>query len=162
MTRMRTTAVWAVLVATGVASAACGAGDDATLPTSAPDGTSASASAVPPAEGSSAAAPTEAGSVPPDLSSTVPPELTPPSGPPQGPTDLVKKAGWIAGAVTRGGSGPCFGMVTDEGVEYAMHSTEPRTLTKGSRILVRVVPSRLRIDCGPGKQVQVQALEAVA
>ena len=54
-----------------------------------------------------------------------------------------------------------FRLVTDEGIEYAMHSTEPRTLTKGSRILVRVVPSRLRIDCGPGKQVQLQALEPI-
>jgi hypothetical protein len=161
MTRMRTAAVWAVLAATGLSSTACGAGDEAALPAPTPGGTSASASAVPPAGDPSAVPPIEAGSAPPGLSDTVPPELTPPNGPPNGPTDLVKKAGWIAGAVTLGGSGPCFGMVTDEGIEYAMHSTEPRTLTKGSRILVRVVPSRLRIDCGPGMQVQLQALEPI-
>src|SRR5690349_7245222 len=46
-----------------------------------------------------------------------------PSGPPREPTDNDKPTGWIVGTVTAGGTGPCYGLVTDDGIKYALHST---------------------------------------
>ena len=48
--------------------------------------------------------------------------MTRPPEPPKTPSDLVPHD-VVAGRVTRGGSGPCYGLVTEDGTEYAMHST---------------------------------------
>lgn len=89
------------------------------------------------------------------------PAATPQAGAPESGSSAPVPAGWIAGSVTKGGAGPCFGLKSDDGVQYAMHSTEARTLKPGDRVRVQVTPSRLRISCGDGTQVQLQALEAL-
>jgi hypothetical protein len=118
-TRMRTTAVWAVLATAAVVVAGCGDTETAGAPVAVPFPT---ATASPPQS----------------------------SG-----------AGWITGSITRGGSGPCFGLKADDGTAYAMHSLDARTLEPGDRVKVQVVPSRLRISCGDGTQVQLQDLETL-
>ncbi|HEX8631676.1 MAG TPA: hypothetical protein VF755_26250 [Catenuloplanes sp.] len=97
----------------------------------------------------------------PPLSNTSPPTLPRPSRPPKTPTDTFTNNGWIAGTVVKGGEGPCYQLQTDDGVEYAMHSTAGMTLTRGSRIRVRVSPATARIHCGPGHQVQLDAAEPI-
>lgn len=86
------------------------------------------------------------------------PALTPPSAPPSEPTDDIKPTEVIVGTVTRGGPGPCYGLITDEGVQYALYEDKGRTLTKGIRITIDARASRLRIDCGAGTLVEVKTL----
>ena len=88
----------------------------------------------------------------------VPPTLDAPSTPPSEPTDNTKASTVVVGTVNRAGSGPCYGLVTDDGVQYALYEAKGRTLRKGIRITVDAVPSRLRIDCGTGTLVEVKAL----
>jgi hypothetical protein len=88
----------------------------------------------------------------------VPAPLTP-TAPPNGPTDQNKPTGWIVGTVTAGGTGPCYGLETDEGVPYALHSTAGIRLDKGARVRVKATPSRLLIYCGPGKLLDMSAAE---
>jgi hypothetical protein len=87
------------------------------------------------------------------------PTLSAPAAPPSEPTDDTKATTIIVGTVNRGGSGPCYGLVTDDGVQYALYEAKGRALTTGTRISVDAVPSRLRIDCGPGTLVEVMALK---
>jgi hypothetical protein len=82
-----------------------------------------------------------------------------PSGPPREPTDNDKPAGWIVGTVTAGGAGPCYGLVTDEGVRYALHSTAGTRLDKGARVRVKGTPAKIRIYCGPGQLLEMTAAE---
>ncbi|GAA3347438.1 hypothetical protein GCM10020358_62200 [Amorphoplanes nipponensis] len=86
------------------------------------------------------------------------PTLTAPTAPPSEPTDDTKATTTIVGTVNRGGNGPCYGLVTDDGVQYALYEAKGRALTKGLRISVDAVASRLRIDCGTGTLVEVKAL----
>jgi hypothetical protein len=86
------------------------------------------------------------------------PTLTAPSAPPSEPTDDTKATTVIVGTVERGGSGPCYGLVTDDGVQYALYEAKGRALTKGIRITVDASPSRLRIDCGAGTLVEVKTV----
>ncbi len=90
-----------------------------------------------------------------------PPVATPRTSAPESAGASAVPAGWISGRVTKGGAGPCFGFKADDGVQYAMHSIQARTLKAGDRVKVQVTPSRLRISCGDGVQVQLQALEAL-
>ncbi len=90
-----------------------------------------------------------------------PPAATPQTSAAEPGSAAPVPTGWIAGSVTKGGAGPCYGLKTDDGVQYAMHSTKARTLKAGDRVKVRVTPSRLRISCGDGIQVQLQALTAL-
>ena len=84
-----------------------------------------------------------------------------PSGPPREPTDNDKPAGWIVGTVTAGGTGPCYGLVTDDGIKYALHSTAGTRLDKGARVRVQGTPAKIRIDCGPGQLLEMTAAEPV-
>ncbi len=65
--------------------------------------------------------------------------MEPPSTPsdPQ-PVDLV------AGRVVRGGAGPCYGVKTDDGKLYAVHSTSAGELEVGTTVLVKLGPARAR------------------
>jgi hypothetical protein len=78
-----------------------------------------------------------------------------PPGPPRDPTDQIKKTDIVVGTITRGGSGPCYGLQTDDGTEYALYSNRGRELTHGSRVRLRVKPSLLRIFCGSGRFVEI-------
>ncbi len=82
-----------------------------------------------------------------------------PAGIPKTPTDILPSPGWIEGTVTRGGSGPCYTLMTFDGVRYAMHSTEGVELAKGEHIRAELTPARHRIDCGEGIPVTMGALQ---
>jgi hypothetical protein len=87
---------------------------------------------------------------------SAPPTAVPPSKPagiPKTPTDIVRTAGWVEGTVTRGGGGPCYGLVTFDGVAYAMYSDAGVELAKGDHIRARLTPAKLRISCGDGTPV---------
>ncbi len=77
------------------------------------------------------------------------PTLRPPNPKQSLPTDYIP-GDMLNGRVTKGGSGPCYGLVTDDGVQYALHSTAGITLEEGSYVRVKVAPLRLKIYCGPG------------
>jgi len=78
-----------------------------------------------------------------------------PSGPPKGPSDQIKKTSWVVGTVTRGGTGPCYGLVTDDGVEYALHSTAGTNLARGSRMRINTATAKFRISCGSGRPFEM-------
>jgi len=81
------------------------------------------------------------------------------TGTPDNPTDQLKPIGWVVGTVTSGGSGPCYGLTTDDGTQYALYSTAGTALVKGARVRVRIKPALVRIYCGPGKLVEMTATQ---
>ena len=83
------------------------------------------------------------------------------SRPPRSATDNYKPTPWIVGTVTAGGTGPCYGLITDEGVRYALHSTAGTRLDQGARIRIKGRPSQLRIDCGEGALLELTAVSPV-
>jgi hypothetical protein len=87
------------------------------------------------------------------------PTLSRATAPPDGPTDAIKKTDIVVGTVTRGGSGPCYGVQTDDGTQYALYSALGESLVRGTRVKVRTKPTRLRIDCGAGRFLEMTALE---
>ncbi|RSM48876.1 hypothetical protein DMB66_45695 [Actinoplanes sp. ATCC 53533] len=89
------------------------------------------------------------------------PTLSSPAAPPSEPTDDIKPTEVIVGTVNRGGTGPCYGLVTDDGVQYALYEAKGRALTTGIRVTVDASPSRLRIACGTGTLVEVKTLTAL-
>jgi hypothetical protein len=108
---------------------------------------------------------TTSGSAPPEGAATAPsatdlPTLQPPKGPPKTPTDNLPRDR-IAGRITKGGSGPCYGLVTDDGKEYALHSTAGLELEEGTYVRARIATLRLKIYCGPGQHVALLEAEKV-
>jgi hypothetical protein len=95
--------------------------------------------------------PAESGSTPP-LSSTDLPTMRPPAKPPKTPTDLVPRD-VVAGRVTRGGSGPCYGLITDDDTEYALYSTAGIRLVEGTYVRIRYAALTTSVPCGPGRLV---------
>ncbi|GAA2566682.1 hypothetical protein GCM10010435_45060 [Winogradskya consettensis] len=91
-----------------------------------------------------------------------PPGLTKPVKPPKTPTDVIQSPGWTEGYVLRGGSGPCYGLLDMDGFPYAMYSDTGTALKKGDHVRVRVVPATLRIYCGEGTPVRMEAVEHVS
>ena len=84
-----------------------------------------------------------------------------PSGPPLDPSDQIKKTSWVVGTVTTGGSGPCYGLTTDDGTRYALHAADGTKLVKGARMRIQTRAARVRIYCGPGTLVEMVAAEPV-
>ena len=115
---------------------------------SAPVPTAASSAPLSPAPSSSSSASSSPPA--PGKSGTPLPTITKPKKPAKEPTDDLPATGWVSGMVTRGGKGPCYGLVTDEGTRYALYSTDGTELTKGDRVKAHLEPSLLRIYCGPG------------
>ncbi|MFI6267823.1 hypothetical protein [Micromonospora zamorensis] len=68
---------------------------------------------------------------------------------PKEPTDN-RRTDVIAGRITRGGGGPCYGLTTLDGIEYALHGTGVGDLREGSLVTLRVAPPTSKVDCGPG------------
>lgn len=91
----------------------------------------------------------------PPLSATDPPVPSRPPVPPTEPSDRIGSM-WVTGTVTRGGDGPCYGLVGDEGAEYALYSGAGRTLEKGARVAVLVSPAAFSVDCGPGVPMRLK------
>ncbi|MFB9237006.1 hypothetical protein ACFFWC_15820 [Plantactinospora siamensis] len=96
-------------------------------------------------------------SSPPPLSNPVPPTLRPATRPPDNPTDQVR-TDVIGGWITRGGSGPCYGLVDDNGVEYALYGPTAGALAKGTRVVVRTAPTTAKVDCGPGRLLAIRSV----
>ena len=95
----------------------------------------------------------------PDNSVPAGPAPSKPAGIPKTPTDNIPSPGWTEGTITRGGSGPCYGLVTFDGVAYAMYSDAGTALAKGDHIRAELTPAKLRIDCGAGIPVQMGAIQ---
>jgi hypothetical protein len=89
---------------------------------------------------------------PPPLSSTDLPRMKPPAKGPRTPSDLMP-TGVVAGRITRGGSGPCYGLITEDGIEYAVYSTAGLVLPDGTYVRVRWEPLTLKVDCGAGRPI---------
>jgi hypothetical protein len=146
-TRNRAASALLVALVTGLAAACAetegGSGMPGVEDTPTP---SAATPSVPPPS-----APPSSASTRPPLSSTVLPTRGP-AKPPKTPSDLVPHD-VIVGRVTRGGTGPCYGLVTDDDVEYAMYSAAGPTLREGSTVRVRFEPLLLKINCGPGRHI---------
>ena len=85
----------------------------------------------------------------------------PATKPAKDPTDRIKSTDVITGMVTKCGSGPCYGITTDDGTQYALHSTAKFQLPKGKYAKVRAVPSDLRIYCGPGKLLDLIHVDSI-
>jgi hypothetical protein len=113
--------------------------------------------ATPTTAATASPSPTRAGSRPADPLPTS--NLT--AKPPNGPSDQIKPSKFIIGTVTAGGSGPCYGLETDEGVQFALHSTSGLELTRGSRVRVQTEPARAKIYCGPGRPLELVTAEPV-
>jgi len=92
--------------------------------------------------------------------SRVPPSPLSPSGPPKRPSD-DQPADRIAGRVTRGGAGPCYAVITDDGQEYALYGPTAGTLRTGGYVRVRLGPPVPEADCGPGTPAAIVSVEPV-
>jgi hypothetical protein len=97
----------------------------------------------------------------PPLSSSPPPSMTPPTAPPQSPSDPRPAKDTLVGRVIRGGSGPCYGLETDEGKQYALYNASGISLEVGTTIKVQTAPLRLKIDCGPGEPLSAVKIDRV-
>ncbi|GIE89445.1 hypothetical protein Are01nite_59250 [Actinoplanes regularis] len=109
------------------------------------------------------------GSSPTSAPSTAPPQAAPSDlptitktpKPPKEPTDNLPETGWVAGMVTQGGSGPCYGLTTDDGTRYALYNAGGITLAQNDRVRVKLESTLLRIYCGPGKLMAMVAAEPI-
>ncbi|MGC5286107.1 hypothetical protein [Micromonospora sp. DT231] len=72
------------------------------------------------------------------------------------PTDLRASA-LVSGHITRGGRGPCYGLVSEDGIEYALHGVGYGTLTEGSFVSLRIVVRPSDAGCGPGLRASIVA-----
>ncbi|WP_216592728.1 hypothetical protein [Verrucosispora sioxanthis] len=73
----------------------------------------------------------------------------------------TRKANVLAGRLSRGGSGPCYTLVTDDGREYAMHGTDKGTFATGAWVRVTTAPAADGVDCGPGIPVSILKMSPV-
>ncbi|MEU1752515.1 hypothetical protein ABZ436_07660 [Micromonospora matsumotoense] len=92
--------------------------------------------------------------------SATPPALRRPTAPPRHPTDQ-RRPDLLAGRITRGGDGPCYGLVTDDGREYALHGTGMGAFATGTTVLVTVGPADPAATCGPGTPLGIVRISVV-
>lgn len=143
-----------LLAVVGLAVAGCGADQSRDSADPSPS-SSASASASP-----SSLSP----SPPPSSAPPSNPQLPTPSAssrPPKKPTDTIAGKGWVTGTATADSTGPCYGLVTDDGQQYALHSADGFAVKKGARIRVRVARLAIKIYCGPGEHASVTEYQPV-
>ena len=126
-------------------------------PSATPASSAGEPATAPPGRPSSVA---PSGRTTPPLSSTDLPTLRPPSGPPERPTDL-RRTDLLAGRISRGGSGPCYGLVTDDGREYALHGENMGTWGTGTWVRVTIGPPTGGADCGPGIRADLLKISPV-
>jgi len=141
------------------AAAGCGGASDEATKTPSPSASTSSSGSATPTPGTPTPG-TSGTSTPPANSTTPPPTGPTPTGPPNKPTDTVAP-GWVVGTVMAASGGPCYGLVTDDGKEYALHSSDGFTVRKGERYRVRVARLALKIYCGPGTHASVQEHEKI-
>jgi hypothetical protein len=63
--------------------------------------------------------------------------------------------------VVRGGSGPCYGVETDDGKLYAVHSLATGELEVATTVLVKIGPAAEDVDCGPGEPITATRIDIV-
>lgn len=80
--------------------------------------------------------------------------MRPPVVKPSPPSDL-RQTDLVSGTVTRGGTGPCYGLVAEDGTEYALHGPDAGELRAGSVVTLRITIARARINCGPGLPMSI-------
>lgn len=61
--------------------------------------------------------------------------------------------------MTAGGTGPCYGFLTDDGAELALYSEAGLNLTAGARLTVKVSPAAFTAECGPGLLMRLLDVE---
>jgi hypothetical protein len=110
-------------------------------------------------QGGAMPASSEDGTRPPLSSTRLP--TRPPAKPPKTPTDLVP-TDLVIGRVTRGGSGPCYGVVDDDAVEYAVFSTAGVTLAEGATVRIRFDALKRAIDCGAGRRIHASKIDVLS
>ena len=88
------------------------------------------------------------------------PTLTPPTSPPKSPTDALP-TDVVVGRITKGGTGPCYGLITDDEKQYALYSTAGTALAEGQIVRVQTAPLLLKINCGPGEHRSIVKVEPV-
>ncbi|WP_446212335.1 hypothetical protein [Micromonospora sp. IBSANI012] len=94
------------------------------------------------------------------LSATDLPTLGPATGLPKKPTD-DRPTNVVAGRINRGGSGPCYGLVTDDGRQYALHGPGMGSFVVGTTVLVTIGPADPAHDCGPGDAASIVRISPV-
>jgi hypothetical protein len=138
------------LITTATMLAGCGAGPEREAAPASPYPSQVSpapTNRVPPAD---SPAPTNAAALP---------TVTRETAPPKSPTDALKKTDLVVGVVTLGGTGPCYGLQTDDGTQYALYSRTALKLTHGTYVKVHTKPATVRIFCGPGRFLEITKLE---
>ncbi|MDG4821584.1 hypothetical protein O7635_06910 [Asanoa sp. WMMD1127] len=113
----------ALLLVTALAVAGCGAQDQS-------GGNAAMPTPTPTGSGPSSAQP-------------------PPKVGPSTPSDYIP-GDKIAGRVVKGGTGPCYALVTDDGRRYALWSDRGLRLDEGTYITAVVEELKVKISCGEG------------
>ncbi|WP_433530940.1 hypothetical protein ACQPYA_02045 [Micromonospora sp. CA-263727] len=89
-----------------------------------------------------------------------PPLIGAPTAPPSQPTEL-RRTNVLAGRLSRGGNGPCYTLVTDDGREYALHGTGLGTFVTGTWVRVTTGPPVAEMDCGPGIPASIRKMSPV-
>ncbi|MBU2667682.1 hypothetical protein KOI35_29640 [Actinoplanes bogorensis] len=82
-------------------------------------------------------------------SSPLPPPTRAPGVKAPNPADL--RVGWLTATVTKGGSGPCYGVTAEDGVAWSLYSKKSVPLAKGDHVKARITPGKTPVDCGSGK-----------
>ncbi len=89
------------------------------------------------------------------------PTITLTEAPPKEPTDNLPETGWVAGMVTRGGKGPCYGLTADDGTRYALYNADGIELKEKARVKVKLETALVKIYCGPGSLMSMVAAEPI-
>ncbi|MEU7798608.1 hypothetical protein AB0J14_07355 [Micromonospora arborensis] len=161
--RTRTTLTGAGLAALLTLTGCAGTrnGGDAVSAEQTPSGTPVNGAAAPSAAPTGPSDPTPSSSASRRARARTPlPTLSPPTGPPRQPTD-ARKANVLAGRITRGGTGPCYGLVTDDGRQYALHGSGMGSFAVGTTVRVTVGPADPTVDCGPGTPATIVTISKV-
>ena len=79
-----------------------------------------------------------------------------PGDPPKTPSDTTQTS-FVTGTVVAGGTGPCYGLETDDGKRYALYGSGG-SLSIGQRIRVEIAAQTQAVSCGPGQLVRIVAV----
>ncbi|GID30108.1 hypothetical protein [Paractinoplanes brasiliensis] len=79
--------------------------------------------------------------------------LPPPSRPAAiaSPDLSALRVGSITATVTKGGGGPCYGLLSEDGVAWSVYSKKSVPIAKGDHVQARITPGKTPVDCGSGR-----------
>ena len=89
------------------------------------------------------------------------PNLPVPSGAPSVPTD-PHPLNVVAGSISQVGSGPCYTVVNDDGVAFALVGGSGPTLAAGTWVRVTFGPAPAAPPSCPGRPVTIVKIEVIA